>query len=64
MSSALGGNQGVNLVDDDGFDATQGFGCLGGENQIERLGCGDENVGGLTAKAGTLLLRSVARCGR
>ncbi len=27
MGAALGGNQGMNLVDDDGVDGAQGIGC-------------------------------------
>ena len=38
MGTALGGNQGVDLVDDDGVDGAQGFGGLRSQHQVERLG--------------------------
>jgi hypothetical protein len=60
MGSALGGDEGVNLVDDDGVDGAEGLGGLGSEQQVERLGSGDEDVGGLAAEACALALGGVA----
>jgi hypothetical protein len=60
MRAALGGDEGVNLVDDNGFDGAEGFGSLRGEQQVERLGGGDENVGWLAGEAGALALGGVA----
>jgi hypothetical protein len=60
VGAALGGYEGVNLVDDDGGDGAEGGGGFGGEQEVEGFGCGDEDVGGMAAKAGTFGLRSVA----
>ncbi len=60
MRAALGGDEGVDLVDDDGVDGAQGVGGLRGEQQIERLGRGDEDFGGLAGEAGALPLRRVS----
>jgi hypothetical protein len=49
----------MNLVDDDGLDGAQCLGRLRGKDQIERLGSDDENLGGMTRKAGPLALRRV-----
>ncbi len=55
----LGGNHGVNFVDDDGIDGAQRFRGLRGKQQVERLRRGDENFGGGTAEASPVLLRGV-----
>ena len=60
MGAALGGNQGMDLVDDDGVDGAERVGGLGSEQQVERLGSGDEDFGGLAAEAGALALGGVA----
>ena len=60
VRAALGGNQRVNLVDDDGVDGAQRLGGLRGEHQIERLRRGDENLGRMPRKARALALRRVA----
>ena len=60
VRAALGGDEGVNLVDDDGVDGAQSLGGLRGEQQVERLGRGDENVGGMAGEACALALRRVA----
>ena len=60
MRATLGGDEGVDLVDDDGVNGAQSVGGLRGEQQIERLRSGDENVGGLARESGTLALRRVA----
>ena len=41
----------MDLVDDDGFDGAQGFGRVRSEDQVERLGGGDEDVGRVAAEA-------------
>jgi len=60
VRAALGGYERVNLVHDNRFNRAQRAGRARGEQQVERLGRGDENIGRLTRKAGTLALRSVA----
>lgn len=60
MRAALGGNEGVNLVDDDGFYGAERFRGLRGKNQVERFGGGDEDFRGLAGEAGALALRRVA----
>ena len=35
MGSALGGDEGVDFVDDDGVYGAQGLGGLGGQEQVE-----------------------------
>jgi hypothetical protein len=60
MGSALGGDQGVDLIEDHGINVAKGLGRLGGEQEIERLGSGDEDVGRVAAEALTLALGGVA----
>ena len=60
MGAALGGDEGVNLVDDDGVDGAQGVGGLRGEQQVERLRGGDEDVGWMACEPGAFPLRRVA----
>src|SRR5208337_5587194 len=60
MRTAFGGNQGMNLIDDDGVDGAKCVGGLGGEQQIERLRGGDEDLGRLAAEAGSFALGRVA----
>ena len=60
MCSALGGNEGVNLVNDDRVDGAQSLGCSRREHQVERFGGGDEDVGWVTPEASTFALRGVA----
>ena len=50
----------MNLVDDDRVDGAQRLGGLRGEQQVERLGRGDEDLGGMAGKARALPLRRVA----
>ena len=45
VRAALGGRERVDLVDDHGLDAAQDLARLRGEHQVERLGCGDQDVG-------------------
>src|SRR5579859_6122262 len=60
MGAALGRDQGVDLVDDDGVDAAQAGGGVRGEEQVERLRGGDEDLCRAAAEEGALLLRGVA----
>ena len=60
MRTALSRNQRVNLVDDDGFDSAQGLGGLRCQDQIQRLRCGDQNVGRMPRETCPLALRCVA----
>ncbi len=60
MRAAFGGDEGVDLVDDDGVDGAERGGGLGGEQEVKGFGGGDQDVGGMAAKAGALGLRRVA----
>ncbi len=60
MGSSLGGNQGMNLVDDDRVNRSQSFGRLRSQQEVEGLRRGDQNLCGIAAEAGALLLRRVA----
>ena len=60
VGAAFGGDEGVDLIDDDGVDGAKGVGGLGGEEEVERLGRGDEDFGRLAAEAGALALGGVA----
>src|SRR5579872_1054965 len=60
VSAALGGHQGMDLVDDDGVDGAQRFGGAGGQQEVERLRGGDEDLARMTAETGTLLLGGIA----
>ncbi len=52
---------GVDFVDDDGADAAEVFPALaGGEEDVEGLGCGDEDVRWIAEHGGTLFGESVA----
>ena len=52
---------GVDFVDDDGADAAEVFaGLAGGEEDVEGLGCGDEDVGRVAEHGGTLFGEGVA----
>ena len=54
MRAALAGNQRVNFVDHHGFDRTQRLARVGGQQQIERLGRGDQNVRRMAQEARAL----------
>ena len=61
MCSALVVGDGVDFVDDDGADVTKvlaGFAC--GEQDVEGLGRGDEDVGRVAEHGGTVFGESVA----
>ena len=47
MGAALGRHQRVDLVDDEGLDGPQALAGIRGEQQVQRFGCRDENVGRL-----------------
>src|ERR1700679_4162240 len=50
MRAALGGDEGVNLIDDSCVNAAKSLCRLRGEHEIERFRRGDENVSGMTAE--------------
>lgn len=60
MRAAFGGSECVDFVEDDGFDGTEGFAGVGSEQEIERFGCGDQNVGGMAEEAGAFGGRRVS----
>jgi hypothetical protein len=60
VGAAFGGDESVDLVDDDGRDGAE-RGCgFGGEEEVEGFGGGDEDVGRMAAEAGALGLGRVA----
>jgi hypothetical protein len=61
MRTALGARHGMDLVDDHGLDPRQHGAGLGGHQQEQRLGCGDEDVGRVSDQATSLVGRGVAR---
>ena len=60
MCAALAAGNGVHLVDDDCFDTAQRLAGLRGEQQEQRLGCGDEDVARSPGESASLLGRRVA----
>ena len=60
VGAALGRHQRVDLVDDHRVDRAQRFARVRGQQQIERLGRGDQDVGRLALEAGALGRRRVA----
>ena len=60
MGAALGAGQGVDLVDDHVLDAAQDLGRLAGEDQVQRLGRGDEDVRRVADQVAPLVGRRVA----
>ena len=60
MRAALGAGDGMHLVDDHCFDAVQGLARRAGEQQEERLGSSDQDVGRLGGELAPLLSRGVA----
>ena len=63
VGAALGGDEGVDLVDDDGVDGAEGFGGLGGQEEVEGFGSGDQDFGGSFAEALRALFARCRRCG-
>ncbi len=61
VRAALGGHQRVDLVDDDRVNGAEHVAGARGEQQVERLGRRDEQVGRVAAEAGALGGRRVAR---
>lgn len=57
MRAALGGDQGMNFVDDDRVDGAQGLSGLRCEEQEQRFGRGDEDVGRVAAEKGAFPIR-------
>ena len=60
VRAALGRHQRVDLVDDDRLDRAQRLARVRGQQQVERLRRGDQDVGRLALKARALGLRRVA----
>ncbi len=60
VRAALGVGDGVDLIDDHGVHRTEHVARLGGEDEIQRLGGGDEDVGRVSHHCGALALRRVA----
>ena len=61
MRAALRAGDGVHLVDDHGLDPAQHLPALRGEEQVERLGSGDQDVGRRAQHLAPLALVGVAR---
>ncbi len=60
MGAALGAGDSVHLVEDDGLDPPQHLPGLRGEEEIERLGCRDQDVGRRAHHLAALALVGVA----
>ena len=52
MTAALGGDEGVDFIEDDGFDGAQGFASVGSEQEVDGFRGGDEDIGGVAGEAG------------
>ena len=62
VGSALVGDESVDFIDDDGLDVAQRFAAAGGgEQNVERLGSGDEDVRRKSQHAGAIADGSVSR---
>src|ERR1700690_821562 len=59
VRAALGGDDGVDLVDDHGVHLAQAGGGVRGKQQVERLRGGDENLRWMPAEMASLFLRCV-----
>ena len=64
VGAALGAGQRVHLVDDDRLDAGERLAGGRGEDEEQRLGRGDEDVGGGAREGAALVGRGVARAHR
>ena len=64
VGAALGAGQGVHLVEDDGLDPRERLARGGGQDEEERLGGRDEDVGGGAGEGAALVGRGVARAHR
>jgi hypothetical protein len=60
VGAALGGHERVDLVDDHRVDRAEDVAGVRREQQVERLGGGDEDVGRLALEAGAFACRRVA----
>ena len=60
MRAALGGDERVDLIDDDSVDRAQGGRGFRGEEQVERFGRGDEDFGRMALEECAFFLRGVA----
>ena len=63
VRAALGAGDRVHLVDDHRLDAAQRLAGLRGEDQEQRLGRGDEDVGRASARTGAARRPGCRRCG-
>ena len=63
VRAPLGAGHGVDLVDDDVFDRAEDLTGARGQHEVERLGCGDEDVGRVAHDVAPLALGGVARAG-
>ena len=64
VGAALGGGEGVDLVDDDGLDVDERLGRIRREHQVEALRRRDEQVGRAAQQRLAVLRRRVARAHR
>ena len=64
VGTALGAGEGVHLVDDHRLDAGERLAGGRGEDEEQRLGRGDEHVGGRAGEGAALVGRSVTRAHR
>ena len=60
VRAAFARDEGVDLVDDDGFDGAELLRGRAGEHEIERFRRRDEDVAGMPVEACALLRRGVA----
>src|SRR5581483_5409398 len=61
VSAPFRRDEGMDFVDDDRLDSPKSFSGVRRENQVERLGCGDENVSRVTSETLAFALRGIAR---
>ena len=61
VRATLGASKSVYLVHDDVLDAAQNLGRLAGQDQVERLGRGDQDVGRVADQVAAFIRRRVAR---
>ena len=60
VCAALRRDEGVDFIDDDGFDRAEGFAGVGGEEEVEGFWRGDEDVAGVLGEAGAVSRGGVA----
>src|ERR1019366_783509 len=52
VTAALGGHEGVDFIQHDGFDGAQRFARVGGEQEVDGFRGGDQDIGGVAGEAG------------